>query len=67
MLDATPRPTFVPIWLACRCGHAWDDWQPSHVPIDTWIAHIKTLHCPACGAGYKSRMLLLRDKPLPDA
>lgn len=60
-----PRPTWVPIWCACKaCGHWWDDWQPQMCPIRTWVAHIKTLACPSCGKG--GRSVLLRMKPLSD-
>ena len=45
------RPVWAPIWLACRqCGHTWDDWQPRNVPLETWVAHVKTYRCPHCGA-----------------
>lgn len=57
------RPTWEPLWCACKaCGHWWDGWQPCHVPVKTWIAHIKTLRCPSCGKG--GRALLLRTQPL---
>ena len=47
---ATP-PVFIPLWCACKaCGHRWDDWQPSYVPVATWAAHAKTIRCPQCGA-----------------
>lgn len=65
MLDA---PTFVPIWLRCgNCRHEWDDWQPMHCPIATWVAHGKTYRCPECGNG--PRKLFMRSTPLrqPDA
>ena len=52
------RPTFGPIWLACRqCGHTWDDWQPQSVPLKTWTAHVKTYRCPHCGAASSSLLL----------
>lgn len=58
-----PAPTFQPIWLACKaCGHKWDDWQPAHVPVATWVAHVRTYHCPKCGKG--RRTVLLRQEPL---
>jgi len=57
------RPTFVPIWLACRhCRHAWDDWQPQDVPVETWVAHVKTYRCPRCGAD--AGHVVLRAKPI---
>lgn len=59
------KPTWDPLWLACKsCGHAWDDWQPCHVPVDTWLTHLKTHRCPQCGKGYSDKNLLLRFKPL---
>ena len=62
-----PKPTWEPLWLACKaCGHKWDDWQPSHVPAETWIAHLRTHSCPKCGKGYSDHVLLLRTKPLSD-
>lgn len=60
------RPRFEPIWLACKgCGHRWDDWQPTNVPLATWAAHVKTYHCPLCRAD--CRNLVLRTKPLEEA
>lgn len=57
------RPTFAPIWLACKaCGHAWDDWQPQGVPVATWAAHVSAYRCPHCGAGKGD--VLLRRAPL---
>ena len=56
------QPSWSPIWLACECGHKWDDWQPNNVPIATWIAHIKTFRCPKCGK--RGRNILLRREPL---
>jgi len=65
-MSEIPRPSFVPIWLACKaCRYSWDDWQPTNVAIETWAAHVKTYHCPHCGAGGKS--ILLRAKPLEEA
>lgn len=64
MPDAAPIPRFIPIWLACRCGHQWDDWQPSMVPVETWCAHVRTYHCPKCGKG--RRNVLLRTTPLAE-
>jgi hypothetical protein len=57
------QPNWAPIWLHCKaCGHRWDDWQPEYCPIPTWIAHVKTYHCPKCGKG--GRSVLLRMEPL---
>jgi hypothetical protein len=56
------RPEFQPIWLRCAaCKHEWDDWQPCHVPIDTWIAHVSTFHCPRCPADRAT--VMLRSQP----
>ena len=58
-------PVFIPLRCACKaCGHRWDDWQPSYVPVATWVAHIKTIRCPQCGKG--GRSVLLRSSLLPD-
>jgi hypothetical protein len=56
------KPRFEPLWCSCSCGHWWDDWQPTNVPIDTWIAHIKTIHCPECATG----KVFLRTRPLSE-
>ena len=65
MVDVT-KPAWGPIWLACKaCRHEWDDWQPAMVPIATWVAHVKTYHCPNCGKG--ARNVLIRRHPLPSA
>jgi len=65
-MSVDPRPSFVPIWLECRgCSHTWDDWQPNNCPITTWAGHVKTYHCPKCGAAGKGA-ILLRVKPLEE-
>lgn len=49
-----PKPTWEPLGLRCGpCGYVWNDWQPSHVPPATWIAHIRAMRCPRCGAKRK--------------
>jgi formate dehydrogenase maturation protein FdhE len=63
-----PKPTWEPLWLGCKaCGHKWDGWQPSMVPVEVFIANLEAQLCPECGAGLKQ--LLLRSTPLigPDA
>ena len=58
-----PKPTWEPIWLLCgECKHRWDDWQPGHVPISTWIAHVRTYRCPSCG----SEKVMIRITPMDD-
>jgi hypothetical protein len=52
------KPTWNTIWLACKCGRKWDDWQPCMVPVSTWIAHVKTYRCPQCGKS--GRNILIR-------
>jgi len=60
------KPEWEPLWLACRsCKHEWDDWQPVFCRIDTWIAHVRSLHCPACGTD--RRDIVMRRLPLPEA
>ena len=66
MTITRPKPEWTPIWLQCKaCGGKWDEWQPSQVPIATWVAHVKTYHCPICDKGGKS--ILLRLTPLAEA
>jgi len=49
------KPEWTPIFLVCfKCRHDWEDWQPCHCPVDTWVAHVKTYRCPECGARAKS-------------
>jgi hypothetical protein len=48
-MTSAPRPSWKPLFLHCGCGHEWQDWQPLNVPIETWIAHLRGLGCPACG------------------
>jgi hypothetical protein len=55
-----PKPTWEPLTLCCgACKHEWDDWQPLHVPAETWIAHVNTLRCPECA----KRKLFMRASP----
>lgn len=43
-------PVFEKLPLRCgKCGVDWEDWQPQHCPVDTWVAHVKTFRCPECG------------------
>lgn len=58
----TGAPRFVPLWCRCSCGHQWDDWQPTDCPIETWIAHMKTVHCPVCVTG----RVFMRNEPLAE-
>ena len=56
------KPSWEPLWLRCGpCGHEWDDWQPTHCPIPTWVAHVKTLRCPKCLC---KRKLFMRSTPM---
>ena len=62
-----PPPRFVPLWLACKkCKAEWDDWQPGFVRVEVWLAHVRSLRCPKCGRGLRSRSLRLRQRPLDD-
>jgi len=51
----------------CDCGHEWMADMLQNVAIKVWIAHIKSLRCPKCGAGWRSIMLTARagDAPVP--
>lgn len=40
--------------MTCKCGHVFLAETLTHVAIDVWVAHMRSLHCPECGAGYKS-------------
>lgn len=53
MLEEAP-PIVDEARLACKCGHEWTGYLLSWVSPDTWIAHVKALRCPGCGAGYKA-------------
>ena len=38
--------------LVCKaCNHEWLEPLINNVPIDVWVAHVKSLRCPECGAG----------------
>lgn len=42
MTEIDVKPTWEPIDLRCKvCSHEWQGWQPCHVPVETWIAHIE--------------------------
>jgi len=34
------------------------------VPVKTWVAHVRNLHCPYCGVGAKQ--IYLRTAPLKE-
>jgi hypothetical protein len=58
------KPSWEPLWLRCGpCKHEWDSLQPCHCPIPTWVAHVRSLRCPLCGA----KKLLIRMTPLAEA
>jgi ribosomal protein S27AE len=49
---ARPRPSWTELYLRCgKCETRWLDWQPVGCKVDVWIATIKLLSCPKCGAG----------------
>lgn len=53
------RPTWEPLQLRCKaCGHESQGWQPSYVPVNTWIAHIQSMQCSNCCADYKSLLIV---------
>lgn len=53
-----PKPDWQTFPCRCKkCGHDWDDWIPVGVPVATWLAHVRTLHCPLCGARFKSVLI----------
>jgi hypothetical protein len=65
MTDVAPKPSWDPLHLRCsHCGYDWQDWAPYHVPVDTWIAHVRALTCLHCGAD--SDQLLIRRRPAPE-
>jgi hypothetical protein len=37
--------------------------MPVNVPVDVWLAEVRSLYCPACGAGY-SALLISFDEAL---
>jgi hypothetical protein len=38
--------------LVCNaCKHEWMEPLIYNVPIDVWVAHVRSLRCPGCGAG----------------
>ncbi len=50
--------TWEPLHLRCKvCGHEWQDRQPTHVPVDAWVAHIQNMQCKNCGVDYKSLLV----------
>jgi len=36
--------------LCLKCKHAWQGWIPSHIAVEVWIAAVRALRCPHCGA-----------------
>lgn len=43
-----------PMHMGCRaCGHSWD--QPQELPreITAWVADLRAVKCPNCGADSK--------------
>lgn len=54
MSEDVPKPTWERLAMRCGpCGHEWDDWQPSNCAPSVWIAQVKSLYCPKCGAKRK--------------
>jgi hypothetical protein len=40
--------------IACLdCGLIWAEKLIYAVVVDVWTAHVKSLRCPDCGAGYR--------------
>jgi len=37
-------------FLCLKCQHAWQGWIPTHIAVAVWIAAVKALRCPKCGA-----------------
>lgn len=53
-----PKPTWVPLDMRCgACQYEWEDWQPCNCAPEVWIAALKALFCPKCGA---ERKLMIR-------
>lgn len=45
-IDQTP--------VSCRsCGHQWSQEMLQDVGITVWLAHVKSIDCPQCGASWK--------------
>jgi len=41
--------------LLCRaCQHRWLENILSHVAVEVWAKHVRSLYCPNCKAGYKN-------------
>lgn len=37
--------------LVCKaCGHMWQQEMLYDVPVNVWVAHVRSLHCPQCHA-----------------
>lgn len=61
----TEKPGWSQIWYECMyCEHAWNDWQPTDVPITTWLKHVHSHACPECGLGIED--IKIRNYPLTD-
>ena len=52
-MSAAPQAQLSPTPLGCRsCGHEWMEPILSMVTVRVWVLHVRSLRCPACGAGW---------------
>lgn len=35
------------------CHHEWEGEILQSVAVTAWVAHVKSIHCPKCGANWK--------------
>lgn len=50
----------TPFQLVCRkCQHHWRENMLQMVTFDTYMAHMRSIHCPACDANYEHLSFVL--------
>ena len=50
--------------LRCmECEHRWSEKIIANVPVRAWTAHVKSLHCPSCGAVWNRLAFQRQEEP----
>ena len=50
-----------------RCGEFWTGEMIQNVPISVWVAHVRSIRCPNCGAATRYICFVADQRDLPPA